>query len=135
LLTLFAVSPFFGVPLKGDFLALTVAASLYVGCATGIGLLMSTFMRSQVAAIFGTAILTLIPTLSFCGVINPASSLEGVGAFVGQLYPTTHFLTISRGVFSKALGFPGVYGSFLPLLITWPVLLGLSVALLKKQER
>ncbi|HBY9231826.1 TPA: ABC transporter ATP-binding protein/permease, partial [Klebsiella pneumoniae] len=46
----------FGVAHKGSFLTLTLAALLYVTIATGLGLLISTFMKSQIAAIFGTAI-------------------------------------------------------------------------------
>jgi ribosome-dependent ATPase len=133
LLTALAVT-LFGVPLKGSFVAEATAALLYVTCATAMGLLISTFTRSQVAAIFGTAVLTLLPAQHFCGLIDPVSSLEGAVALIGRIYPTTHFLTITRGTFSKALGFADLYGSFLPLLISIPVLLGLSVALLKKQE-
>ena len=90
--------------------------------------------RSQIAAIFGTAVLTIQAATHFSGMLDPVSSLQGTGALIGQVYPTTHFLTISRGTFSKALGFADLYGSFIPLLIAIPVLLGLTVALLKKQE-
>jgi ribosome-dependent ATPase len=87
-----------------------------------------------VAAIFGTAVLTILPAVQFSGMIDPVSSLEGAGAWIGRVYPTTHFLTISRGTFSKALGFADLYYSFLPLLIAIPVLLLMSAALLRKQE-
>ncbi|HYD65553.1 ribosome-associated ATPase/putative transporter RbbA [Azospirillum sp.] len=124
----------FGVPLKGSIATLTMATLLYVTAATAIGLLISTFMRSQVAALFATAVLTILPAVQFSGMINPVSSLEGGGALLGWIYPTTHYLTIARGTFSKALGFSDLSLSFLPLLLAVPVLLGLSVALLKKQE-
>jgi ribosome-dependent ATPase len=133
LLTVLAVT-LFGVPLKGSFAALASAALLYVVCATAMGLLISTFTRSQVAAIFGTAVLTILPAAQFSGMMDPVSSLEGAGALIGRVYPTTHFLTISRGAFSKGLGFADLYHSFIPLLIAIPVLIGSSVALLKKQE-
>ena len=123
-----------GVPLKGSFLALTTGAFLYIICSTAMGLLISTFTRSQVAAVFGTAVLTILPAVQFCGMLDPVSSLEGAGALFGRIYPTTHFLTISRGAFSKGLGFEDMYGSFLPLLLAIPALIGLSAALLKKQE-
>ena len=124
----------FGVPHKGSFLTLTLAALLYVTIATGLGLLISTFMKSQIAAIFGTAIITLIPATQFSGMIDPVASLEGPGRWVGQIYPTSHFLTIARGTFSKALNLTDLWGSFIPLLIAVPLVLGLSVWLLKKQE-
>src|SRR5690606_7672563 len=111
------------------------AAFLYVFAATGIGLVISTFMRSQIAALFGTAVLTILPAVQFSGMLDPVSSLEGVGAFIGQIYPTTHFLAISRGTFSKALHFDDLRASFVPLIIAIPVLLALGVALLRKQGR
>lgn len=134
LLTLLAVTAF-GVPFTGSFLTFAIGALLYVVTATGLGLVISTFVSSQIAAIFGTAILTLLPAMQFSGLIDPVSSLEGIGALIGRIYPAAHFITISRGTFSKGLGFADLTGSFLPLLIAVPVLLGLCTVLLKKQAR
>ena len=134
-LLLCALSVFvFGVPHKGSFLTLTLAALLYVTIATGLGLLISTFMKSQIAAIFGTAIITLIPATQFSGMIDPVASLEGPGRWIGEIYPTSHFLTIARGTFSKALDLTDLWQLFIPLAVAIPVVIGLSVLLLKKQE-
>ena len=100
----------FGVPVKGSFAAMTLGALLYVTATTGLGLLMSTFTKTQIAALFGTAIVTMLPTIQFSGLIHPVSSLEGMGALMGQIYPTGPFLII-------------------------PLLTFASVALLKKQEK
>jgi ribosome-dependent ATPase len=134
LLLAFLAVTLFRVPMKGDFLTAAIGALLYVACTTGIGLFVSTVTRTQVAALFATAILTLVPAGNFCGLTDPVSSLEGFGRFIGNIYPTAYYVTISRGTFSKALGFAGLYGSFIPLLIAIPVLMGLSAAFLKKQE-
>lgn len=133
LLTFLAVTVF-GIPLKGSFPALAAGAFVYVFAATGIGLLFSSFMRSQSAAIFGTTIGTMIPAMEFSGMIDPVSSLQGVGAWIGAGYPMTHFLTIARGTFSKSLGFIDLYGAFVPLLVAAPLVVGLSILLLRKQE-
>ncbi|TXL72910.1 ABC transporter ATP-binding protein/permease [Vineibacter terrae] len=132
LLTAFATFVF-AVPFTGSFLAYATAALLYVTAATGLGLLLSTFMSSQIAAIFGTSVLTIVPAVQFSGMTDPVSSLQGTGALIGQIYPTTHFMTIARGTFSKALDFADLSASFVPLLLAVPVLLFLSAALLKKQ--
>ncbi|MFH1344263.1 MAG: ABC transporter permease, partial [Pseudomonadota bacterium] len=132
LLTAFAIFAF-QVPFTGSLLAFTCGAFLYVVAATGLGLVISTFMRSQIAAIFGTTLVTLIPAIQYSGLMDPVSSLQGLGAFIGGIYPTTYFVNITRGTFSKALGFGDLADSFLPLLIAIPVLLGLGAALLKKQ--
>jgi ribosome-dependent ATPase len=133
LLVLLAVIGF-GVPLKGSVLTLTLATLLYVGAATALGLLISTFMRSQIAAIFGTAVITIVPAAQFSGMLEPVSSLEGAGAFIGRIYPTTYYLTIARGTFAKALDFSDLGMSFVPLLIAVPILVGLAAAMLRKQE-
>ena len=134
LLTAMAVF-LFGVPVKGSLLTLSTGAVLFVMAATAFGLVMSAFVRSQVAALFGTALLTILPVVQFSGLIDPVSSLEGIGAWVGKVYPAGHFLTIARGTFSKALGFGDLRASFVPLLLAAPLLVALGVALLKKQER
>lgn len=133
LLTLLAVV-LFRVPIKGDLATLCMAALLYVTAATALGLLISTFMRSQVAALFGTAILTLLFSVNYSGMINPVSSLKGVGRLIGHIYPTAHFLVITRGVFSKALGFADLQKEFFALALTIVVLLTLCTLLLRKQE-
>jgi ribosome-dependent ATPase len=134
LMTLMAVTVF-GVPLTGSVPALVVAVFLFCICSTGIGLLASTFTRSQIAAIFFTMIGTMVTAIQFAGLINPVTALEGAGRVIGEAYPASHMLTISRGVFAKALGFADLGGEFLALMAAIPVILGLAIAALPKQER
>ncbi len=134
LLTALAVF-LFRVRITGSFLALSLAATLYVIVATAMGMLVSTFMRSQTAALFTTAILTLVPTIQFSGLVDPVSSLGGVSRIIGEIFPATHFLIIARGTFSKGLGLNDLQGYFIPLLIAIPVLIGFGTVLLRKQER
>ncbi|MXS80569.1 ATP-binding cassette domain-containing protein [Nitrosomonas sp. GH22] len=124
----------FGVPHKGDFLLLTIAALFYVTAATGLGLLISAFTRSQIAAIFATSLATIIPSSRFSGMIDPVSSLEGGARLIGEIFPATYFLTISRGTFSKALGFAELGSLLLPLALAIPIITMMAVVLLKKQE-
>ncbi len=133
-LTVMAVT-LFGVPVTGSFPALACGALLYVIAATSLGLVISAFMRSQLAALFGTALLTILPAVQLSGMTDPVSSLEGFGALLGRIYPTTHFLTIARGAFSKGLGFHDLQASFMPLLLAVPLLTALGAVLLRKQER
>ena len=133
ILAAFAVFAF-DVPFTGSFLLFTIAALLYVSAATALGLVISAFMKSQLAAIFATSLLTLLPAVQFSGLVDPVSSLDGFGAFVAKIYPTTYFMTISRGVFSKGLGFEELTSSLVPLALTVPVLMAIGTLLLKKQE-
>jgi len=124
----------FGVPMTGSFATLTLAALIFSVCSTGMGLLASTVTRSQIAAMFFAMVGTMLPAVQFAGLINPVSSLEGSGRWIGEIYPASHMFTISRGVFSKALGFADLQASFWPMLVAVPVIMGLAIVLLKKQE-
>ncbi|WP_127754521.1 ribosome-associated ATPase/putative transporter RbbA [Devosia sp. 1566] len=124
-----------GVPFTGSFVAFSLAALLYVIAATGIGLLTSTFLRSQVAALFATALITIIPAAQYSGMINPVSSLQGAGRIIGEIFPTTWFIIVSRGAFAKGLGLDDLGMSLVALAAAVPVILGLSVLLLRKQDR
>jgi ribosome-dependent ATPase len=125
----------FGVPLKGSLAGLTLGALLYVSAATGIGLVMSAFTRTQIAALFGTAIATMMPATQFSGMLQPVASLEGAGRVIGELFPTGHFMKISVGAFTKGLSFAELLPFLLPLSAFIPVLTAASVLLLRKQER
>ncbi|MFN4283130.1 MAG: ribosome-associated ATPase/putative transporter RbbA [Alphaproteobacteria bacterium] len=134
MLTAFAVFVF-GVSFTGSLLTFFAASLAYVIVTTSMGLLLSTFMKSQIAAIFGTSLITLIPAVQYSGMTDPVSSLQGAGAWIGRVYPTTYFMTISRGTFSKGLGFGDLAMDFLLLALAIPVLTGLGVLLLNKQAR
>ncbi|MDD2451102.1 MAG: ribosome-associated ATPase/putative transporter RbbA [Sulfurovum sp.] len=124
----------FGVPLKGSLWTLSLGALLFVTATTGLGLLMSSFAKTQIAALAATAIFTLLPTVSLSGLNEPVSSLEGPAAFIGNIYPATYFINISRGVFSKALEFGDLGRDFAALAAAVVVITLLSILALKKQE-
>ena len=125
----------FAVPLKGSFLALALGTLLYVTTSTAYGMLISAFTRTQIAALFGTAILTTVPGTQFSGMMTPVSSLVGAPWLMGQAFPMTYYLRITVGTFTKGLGLVDLGGSMLALAIFIPALLFLSLILLRTQER
>ncbi|MGA1809380.1 MULTISPECIES: ribosome-associated ATPase/putative transporter RbbA [Sphingomonadaceae] len=134
LMSLLAVTVF-GVQVTGSFFTLSLAALIFSFAATGMGLLASAVTRSQIAAMFFAMIGTIIPATQFAGLRDPVSSLEGSSKFIGEIYPATHMISISRGVFNKSLGLADLTGPLWSMLISVPVILGVAVLLLKKQER
>ncbi len=125
----------FGIPLKGSLPALLSAALLYTVATTGFGLLVSSFVRSQVAALVVTTVLTMTPSINFSGLLVPVSSLTGGSFVMGHIYPSMYFLKTTVGTFTKGLGFTELYPNHLILvgfiLIYWAA----SAAFLKKQEK
>ena len=124
----------FGVPFKGSALTLALGGLLYVLSTTSMGLLISAFTRTQIAAILGTMIITSLPTIQFSGLIVPRSSLDGSAALMGMLFPAGHFLDIAVGTFTKALDFRQLWPQCLALLGFFVAFTGLSLIMLKKQE-
>jgi ribosome-dependent ATPase len=124
----------FQVPLKGSFLALALGAIVYVAATTAYGMFISSFARTQIAALFGTAILTVLPATEFSGMLTPVSSLSGVAAFTGRIFPMTYFLPICVGAYTKGLELADLAGRLGWLSIFFPALVFLSFLLLRKQE-
>ena len=124
----------FGVPVKGSALTLTLCAFLYVTVTTGIGLLISTFTSSQVAAVFITAIVTILPTTQFSGLLQPVSTLEGGARRMGSLWPTTYYMHASVGAFTKGLPARLLAEDAIILACFIPVLMVLASLALRSQE-
>jgi len=125
----------FKVPLKGSFPTLLLGVLIYVTTMSSYGMLISAFTRTQIAALFGTAILTVLPATQFAGLMTPVSSLAAEAQIMGRGFPMTYFVPICVGTFTKGLGFSDLNTDLLALAVFVPVLTFLSVLLLRKQER
>lgn len=125
----------FKVPLKGSFPTLALGTLIYVTATTAYGMMISSFTRTQIAALFGTAILTVLPATMFSGMLTPVSSITGLGAILGRLFPMTYYLPISVGTFTKGLGLGDLGQSLAVLALFIPALIALSLLLLRKQEK
>ena len=125
----------FGVPIKGSVVALVLGAALYVAAATSFGLLISVFVRTQLAAIFAAAIITNLPATQFSGWLTPVSSLGLSGRLFGRAFPATYFQQISLGAFTKGRDLASLSPNFAALACFIGVYLIMSMALLKKQEK
>jgi ribosome-dependent ATPase len=98
-------------------------------------MLISAFTKTQIAALFGTAILTFLPAVQFSGMMTPVSSLTGMARYMGEAFPMSYFVPITVGTFTKGLGFGDLAGDLAGLAIFPPTLILLSLMLLRKQER
>jgi ribosome-dependent ATPase len=124
----------FRVPPKGPFLVLLVGTIVYVVATVGFGVLISSFTRTQVAAVFATAILSIVPAVNFSGMLAPVSSLSGGARIIGLSFPSSWYQQVSVGVFAKALGVVDLWQDIAAIALIALAFLGLSLALLRKQE-
>jgi ribosome-dependent ATPase len=134
-LTLLLVAIYlFGVPVKGSVATLVSGAIIYIGSATALGLLVSCFTTTQVAAIFTTTVVTLTAGVNFSGLLMPFSSLSGAARWIGISFPSGWFTQISLGTFTKGLGFPDLWPDILVLLVFALGFLAAATLVLRKQE-
>ncbi len=124
----------FHVPIKGPFLTLLIATFVYVFATTGFGQLISSFVRTQVAAVFATAILSIVPAVNFSGLFAPVSSLSGTAKILGLSFPSAWYQPVTVGVFAKALGMADLWRNVAGITIIALAFLALSLLLLRKQE-
>jgi ribosome-dependent ATPase len=124
----------FGVPVKGSMFALTLGALLYVITTTGFGMLISAFVKTQIAAIFAAAIFTMIPSINFTGFFVPVSSLTGGAKTIAHVFSGTYFQKISIGTFTKALGIGDLIPYYALLLLIIIVVVTVSLVLIRTQE-
>lgn len=125
----------FDVPVKGDFLSLLLGSFIFIAASTGFGLLVSAFTNTQIAALVGTFIITIINAMMFSGFLQPVSSLVGLGKYIALTFPTSYFMKVSMGVFTKGLGFKELITSYLYITAFLLVFFITSTLMLRKQEK
>ncbi|WP_417808147.1 ribosome-associated ATPase/putative transporter RbbA [Thioclava sp.] len=125
----------FGVTVKGSISTLLLGTLLYVMAATGFGVLISAFTRTQVAATFAAAVIAIIPAVNFSGLLVPVSSLSGSGRLIGLAFPSAWYQQISVGTFTKSLGFGELWQNHLMLAGFAVFFIAVSILALRKQEK
>lgn len=123
----------FGLAVQGSFLALTLGAFLYVVGTTALGLLFSSFVSTQIAAMFGTALAATIPAINFSGFMSPVSALQGVSPYLARLFPSTWFQIVSVGSFAKGSSFTELAEPLLALAGLGVLMIFLAALLLRKR--
>jgi len=117
----------FSVPVRGSLLILGLMSLVYVFVALSFGLMISTAARTQLIAMFGTLMATILPTIMLSGFIFPIASMPEVLQYLANILPATYFLIIIRAVMLKGVGLTELWtqaliltgiGSFLLLAAT-----------------
>lgn len=125
----------FGAPFKGDPLFFFLASVIYVTCTTGVGLLVSLFVRTQVAAMMLTVIVTIVPSVLYSGLLVPIASMEPAGQFEAHLFPAMYYTDLVLGSFLKGVGLEQLWGKVLALLLYSIALWATSFFMFHKRPR
>jgi ABC-2 type transport system permease protein len=123
----------FGVPFRGS-LGLYLALSVFFLFATmSISLLLSVFTKSQQVAIIGSMIIFLFSGFFMSGLLIPFAVMGPVLKMEALMFPTTHFVIISRGVFIKGAGLVELWGYVAALAVVGAMFLTLTALMFKKK--
>lgn len=112
----------FAVPFRGNFILLGGAALIYVFCTVGIGLLVSTITRGQVAAMLLALVVTLMPSALFSGFIFPIFTMPYALQLYSASFPARYFIELSRDVTLRGVGLTQVW-------VNLALLIGYSAAI------
>jgi ABC-2 type transport system permease protein len=122
----------FDVPFRGQLVDLIVLSSLFLLANLGVGLLISSLLRTQMAALIVGGLVFMMP-LSQSGLVTPLYAMPPDAQMQAMIWPATHYIIIARGVFLKGIGVRALLFHGLFLLISGLVVNGLAVWRFKKK--
>ena len=133
-LIIFAAMLLFGLPMRGNWIALLAAVTLFLVGALGTGLLISTAAESQQLAFQMALLVSLLPTLMLSGFIFPISSMPQALQVVTYAVPARYFLTALRAIVLKGAPVAHLGPQFLAMVAYATIVLGLASARLAKEH-
>ncbi|MFN8574122.1 MAG: ABC transporter permease [Gemmatimonadaceae bacterium] len=107
----------FNVPFRGSLLLFGLSSLIFLVGVLGLGIFISSTLRSQLLATQAALFATYMPALLFSGFMYTISNMPLVLQLISRVVPARYFVAISRGLFLKGVGFD----------VLWPSLLGLSL--------
>ena len=123
----------FQVPFAGNFFFLSFVTIIYLFSAISIGFLVAALVRSEVAALLITTVLTFLPGFLYSGLMMPVEGMGLEGKMTAQMLPISYFVKIVKGLFLKNINIQGMYFELLGLTSICLVIFGLLILLLKKK--
>ena len=123
----------FRIPFRGSVVLLLGASLIYVFVTVAIGVIVSTSVRTQVAAVFLCLVATLMPSMLFSGFLFPIATMPYVMQLYTYAFPARYFTDVSRDLFLKGVGFEYIWGNLLLLAVYAGALFALASLRLRKK--
>jgi ABC-2 type transport system permease protein len=125
----------FGAPFKGEPLFFFAASIIYVICTTGMGLVVSVLVQTQVAAILIAFVVTVVPSVFYSGIFVPVASLSESARVVAHLLPAMYYTNIITGCFLKGIGIQALWGDAAVLAGYATALFAIGYSMFHKRPR
>jgi ABC-2 type transport system permease protein len=124
---------FFDLPMRGNWLSLSLVVAVFLVGALGTGLLVSTIADSQQVAFQAAALIAMLPTLLLSGFIFPIASMPLALQYVTTIVPARYFLVALRGIVLKGLELQDVLAQLGALAIYGGVVMTLAAVRLSRR--
>jgi ABC-2 type transport system permease protein len=123
----------FNVPFQGSLPLFLLLSVIFLFATMSIALFLSVFAGSQQVAILGSMMIFLFSGFFMSGLLIPFSLMGPILKLEAFLFPTTHFVIISRGIFVKGADLAALQGFVIALLVVGVLFLSLTVLMFKKK--
>ncbi len=123
----------FAVPIKGSIVQLAIFAVLYLCCALGVGVFVSTIADTMQNAMLAAIFLSLLPSVLLSGFVFPLEDLPGPIQAISYVFPGRYFVTAIRGIYLKRVGMAVLWPEAVLLAVFAIAIVGFSAA--RFQER
>ncbi|MGH7152769.1 MAG: ABC transporter permease [Acetobacteraceae bacterium] len=121
----------FQVPMEGSVLLLLVVLGLFIACNLALGFTISTLARTQMQA-QQLAQFALLPSFMLSGFMYPFQGMPIWARWIGEAWPLTHVMRITRGILLKGNGLHDIVPDLWPIAL-FAVVVG-SVAVWSYRE-
>jgi ABC-2 type transport system permease protein len=133
LLVIVAAMALFDLPMRGNWLSLSLVMAVFLVGGLGTGLLVSTLVDSQQMALQASMLIAFLPTFILSGFIFPITSMPAALQYITTVVPARYFLVALRGIVLKGLDLPSLWQPLLALTTYACAVLGLSAIRLARQ--
>jgi ABC-2 type transport system permease protein len=123
----------FDLPMRGSWLLLLIALSLFLIGALGLGLLISSVADTQQVAFQLALLASFLPTLMLSGFIFPISSMPVFLQGITYVVPARYFLVALRGIVLKGVDFATIWVDLAALSVYATIVLMLASLRLRRQ--
>ena len=124
----------FGLPMRGNWMTLLVALSLFLIGALATGLLISTVADTQQLAFQMALLISFLPTIMLSGFIFPINSMPSALQIITHLVPARYFLIALRGIVLKGTALHNLIPQLAALAVYAAAMLSLASVRLAKER-
>lgn len=123
----------FGVTLRGSIVLLYAFSGLFLLTTLGLGLFVSTLVKTQQQAMLVAAFFVMMPFVLLSGFIFPVENMPALIQGLAQFIPLKYYLEIVRGLFLKGTGWAELWRPAMMLMVWGVAILGLASLKFRKR--